>query len=1034
MAPALKERDLAWKDWLGLELPVAERPHVGGLHGGALGLLAATLLPAGQGALVLHPSSLEADDLAGDLELFGIAPERILLYPEAEEDEDGVRRRGALTRLHGRPGSVLLASSRAAAAPAPEPGAFGHSAVHWKPGHSSDGPEVWVRRLVDAGWRRASLVSTEGEFSARGDVLDLFPPGFDAPLRLEFFGDELEALRRFDPSTQRAFETLPEVRLPLVDLSDLGADGCTLLDHFDAEATLLLVDPDRMDPEAPAAGGRPGAALSSSPGGTRRLAVRQVEPVGSDVESLKARIREVCGADRRTFFVCRNEAEEQRIRHLLAPDLPEGLGFLRGRLSRSFQLPESKLNLLGYDDLLEHLSRRRPPARRVASRPIDDFLDLRKGDRVVHLSHGIGIFRGVERIRKRGVPIEHCVVEFHGDVRVYVPVSRIDLIQKYIGARGHKVRLAKVGGALWGRTKERARRAVQDLAVRLLDLQALRRRRPGIAQPADDAMQHEFEASFPYEETPDQITTMEALKTDMETARPMDRLLCGDVGYGKTELAMRAAFKTVLGGRQAAVLVPTTVLAAQHYTTFRERMAGYPVRVEMLSRFRTEREARVILEDLERGAVDIVIGTHRLLSGKVAFARLGLVVIDEEQRFGVEHKERLKSLRAVVDVLTMTATPIPRTLNLALLGLRDISNLTTAPEGRMPVHTEVRCFDKGLVREWILRELHRGGQVFFVHNRVETIAGIDHVLGALVPEARRAVVHGQMNRRSLESRMLDFVRGDVDLLVTTTIIESGLDIPNANTIIVDRADRIGLADLHQLRGRVGRGSHRAFALFMVPEDPRFVADPATRRLHAIEEHSQLGAGFRIAMKDLEIRGAGNILGAEQSGFIADVGYELYCRLLEDAVRELKEERAPPHGETYVDLDIDAHLPDEYAGDPALKLGLYRRIASAGTHETLQHIAAELRDRCGPPPAPVQLLFDVARLRVLGQEHGIGRFALETGGVLQMGLNDPERALPFLRRRAGRSLRLPEERVAILADAVDPPDPVRALRVFLDLLG
>ncbi|MFQ5844483.1 MAG: DEAD/DEAH box helicase, partial [Planctomycetota bacterium] len=428
---------------------------------------------------------------------------------------------------------------------------------------------------------------------------------------------------------------------------------------------MFLVDPERMEGEPPPAGDRPGATLSSSPRGGTVLRVLQVEPVGADAGSLQARIREVGAAADRTFFVCRNEAEEARARHLLEALPAPGPSFLRGRLSRSFQLPDAGLAVLGYDDLLQHMSRRRPAVPRPApARPIEDFLDLEAGDLVVHLDLGGGRFGGVERIRKHGVPIEHCVVEFRDGVRVYVPVSRIDLIQKYVGASGHRPRLGRVGGAQWGRTKDRVRRAVQDLAVRLLDLQALRRKKSGIAHPADDALQHEFEASFAYEETPDQISAMRGLKADLELARPMDRLLCGDVGYGKTELAMRAAFKVVCGGRQVVVLVPTTVLAAQHHATFRERLAGYAVRVEMLSRLRTDREAKTILEEVERGAVDILIGTHRLLGGRVRFRDLGLVVIDEEQRFGVEHKERLKSLRAVVDVLTMTATPIPRTLNM----------------------------------------------------------------------------------------------------------------------------------------------------------------------------------------------------------------------------------------------------------------------------------------------------------------------------------------------------------------------------------
>ncbi|MHC4932908.1 MAG: transcription-repair coupling factor, partial [Planctomycetota bacterium] len=614
-------------------------------------------------------------------------------------------------------------------------------------------------------------------------------------------------------------------------------------------------------------------------------------------------------------------------------------------------------------------------------------------------------------------------------------VSKIDLIQKYIGAPGARPRLARVGGAAWSKAKDRVKKAVSDLAVRLLEIQAMRRRRPGIAFPDDDDLQHEFEALFPYEETPDQLTGMTSVKKDMHSPRPMDRLLCGDVGYGKTELAMRAAFKAVLGGKQVAVLVPTTVLASQHFTTFGERMAGYPVRVEMLSRFRTPAQAKAILEGLADGGIDIVIGTHRLLQQGVVFQDLGLVIIDEEQRFGVEHKERFKSLRATVDVLTLTATPIPRTLNMALLGLRDISNLTTPPEGRMPVQTEVRDYDEALIKTYITRELRRGGQVFLVHNRIETIHRLDRVVASLVPAARRAVVHGRMPRKALERSMSDFVRGEVDVLVATTIIESGLDIPNANTLVVDRADMIGLAELHQLRGRVGRGRHRAHALFLLPPGHKAVVNPvAEKRLRTIEEHSGLGAGFRIALKDLEIRGAGNILGAEQSGYIGDVGYELYCRLLEDAVKELRQEKVTEPTDTYVDLPVEALLPDEYVGDPALKLGFYRRIAAASSTEGLAALTDELTDRCGPLPDSARRLFEVARLRIIGQDFGIARFGMESGGVLQMAVSDPVKALPFLRRKLKGALRLPERNIAIVGEPVRPARPLAALAAYLRLLG
>jgi len=923
----------------------------------------------------------------------------------------------------------VLASHLAATQPVPLRGAMERDAIHLVAGSEKWGPDRLAERLAHDEWERVSLVTQPGEFSIRGDIVDLFPPGRDQPVRLEYFGDELEGLRDFDSDTQRATDVIERIEL----FTRTGDDQFgTLLDHFLPEQPVFLVAPD--EEMCALVGDRAGADLDALRTGARPFEVRQVEPVAAGAEQLTARILEACDGIKHKFFACRNEAEEHRVRHLLGDQLPHDLRFLPGRLSLSFAVPERGVVVLGYDDLLQHLTRRRPPQRRPVGRALDDFLDLEAGDTVVHLAHGVGRFRGVRTIERQGIEQEHCVVEFADDVQVYVPVSKIDLIQKYIGAPGGKARLAKLGGKSWAKAKERVKKAVTDLAARLLEIQAIRRRRPGIACAADDAMQHEFEASFPYEETPDQLSAIEAVKQDMETARPMDRLLCGDVGYGKTEVAMRAAFKSVANGRQVAVLVPTTVLASQHLRTFTERMAGYAVEIEMLSRFRTGKEAAAIIEDLAAGRLDIVIGTHRLLSKHVSFRDLGLVVIDEEQRFGVEHKERFKAMRATVDVLTMTATPIPRTLNLAMLGVRDISNLTTPPEGRMPVKTEVHNFDDKLVRNAIERELRRGGQVYVVHNRVESIGMIDRKITELVPAARRAVVHGQMNKRALEESMLSFVRGEIDVLIATTIIESGLDIPNANTLIVDRADMIGLADLHQLRGRVGRGTHRAHALFLLPRGQRVVSEVAEKRLRTIEEHSGLGAGFRIALKDLEIRGAGNILGSEQSGYIADVGYELYCRLLENAVRELRHEQVVHATDTFVDLDVGARFPDGYGGDTALRLGFYRRIASVASLDALDEVETEVADRCGPLPTEARLLFDVARLRILGQARGIGRFSLETGGVIQMGLFDAARATKFLRSKLGRSLRLPKEALAVIAEAADPPTARRALAVLLERLG
>ncbi|MHC4860602.1 MAG: transcription-repair coupling factor, partial [Planctomycetota bacterium] len=680
-----------------------------------------------------------------------------------------------------------------------------------------------------------------------------------------------------------------------------------------------------------------------------------------DLEEL---LEEVVRANRLTLLFANNTAEVARLSELLDEATFPGVDSIEvraGRLSRSFQLPKTGLAVLSHDDLFDRYRLRRVP-RRAPSIPVQDFVDLKPGDHVVHLSHGIGIYRGIERIVKRGVTEEFLKVEFAGSVRVFVPVSKANLVQKYVGSREFRPRLSKVGGVTWSRQKDRVREAVKDMAAELLELQAVRAAKPGIAYPTDDRMQREFEGSFLYEDTPDQIEAMSSIKEDMQVPRPMDRLLCGDVGYGKTELAVRAAFKTVAAEKQVAVLVPTTVLAQQHYQTFSERLVDYPVLLEVLSRFRSRKQQQLIVSRTSQGLVDILIGTHRLLSPDVRFADLGLVIVDEEQRFGVEHKTRLRQLRRTVDVLTMTATPIPRTLHMSLLGIKDISTLATAPQGRQSIQTEVVNFDEALIRRGILREMNRSGQVFFVHNRVETIDRASRRLGRLVPEARFAVVHGQMNESELESRMLAFIRGEVDVLVTTTIIESGLDIPNANTIFIDRADRFGLAELHQLRGRVGRYRHRAYCYLVLPKHR--VSTVAERRIRAVEEFQELGAGFRIAMRDLEIRGAGNILGTQQSGHIAAVGYDLYCQLLEDAVRELKDEPRVDRIDPFVEIDVGAHLPADYVPDERQRIEVYRKLARASSEEALSIAVAEVEDRFGRLPEPARLLLELARVRIL----------------------------------------------------------------------
>ncbi|MCA9065684.1 MAG: transcription-repair coupling factor, partial [Planctomycetaceae bacterium] len=612
---------------------------------------------------------------------------------------------------------------------------------------------------------------------------------------------------------------------------------------------------------------------------------------------------------------------------------------------------------------------------RTDTRAIDNFLDLKEGDLVVHLTQGIARYRGIAMVPGEGHREEHMLLEFRDQLIVYVPVSLIHLVQKYIGPAKSNPELSKFGGTAWNRKKEQVADAVTDMASDMLRLQAQRASRPGLTSAPDSHLQNEFEQAFPYTETVDQVSAIADFKEDMQRPQPMDRLICGDVGFGKTEVAMRAVFKAVDNGRQAAILVPTTVLAEQHYRTFSQRMAEFPVTVEMLSRFRSAREQKQIIEKLGTGAIDVIIGTHRLVSKDVRFRNLGLLVIDEEQKFGVAVKDRLKHLRLEVDVLTLTATPIPRTLHMSLLGIRDISSLTTPPRDRVPIETRVSRFDEKLIRSAIIRELNRGGQVYFVHNRVHDIQLVADRLRAIVPEASLTIAHGQMHEDELEAAMIDFVSGRADILLATTIIESGLDIPNANTMFIHQADIYGLADLHQLRGRVGRDRHRAYC-YLLLEEGRVVTSKATRRLKAIEEFSELGAGFRIAMRDLEIRGAGNILGTEQSGNIAAVGYELYCQLLENSVRTLKKQPLRYQRHVKVELPVSAFLPDKYIPTQKQKIEIYRRLSQANSLTQLQELEEELRDRFGPVPTPARRMLKMRELNLRALSWKIENIHLE----------------------------------------------------------
>jgi transcription-repair coupling factor (superfamily II helicase) len=976
-----------------------------GVWGSACALCTAALAAAAPATLVVvcpHPD--QVDDLIDDLGLFTpLAAERFPAWESfpservAHDEVFGDRVR-VLKLLGGpQPPRLLIASIQGLLQPVPLPESLGRQTRTLRVGQPLE-VEAFSRWLVENGFCHTPAVELPGEFSVRGGILDIFAPDWYDPVRVELFGDEIESLRRFEVGSQRSLTALET--LDVTVLAPTVGDRGHLADFLPPASWLLLVEPGELQAEArryverlerpdefhdfaavmrqaarfPTA---TAAAVATAPDETTcRLQVESVERFSGEL----ARVRDEldrAGAGHEVFVVCQTEAEAQRLGELFGETQLAKQGCLhyqRGTLHRGFRMVPERIALLGSGELFHRADLPRPTRRRLG-KAIDSFLELRPGELVVHVGHGIARYRGLDLLERNGQVEEHLVLEFQEQTKLYVPSSKIGLVQKYVGGAKSRPHLAKLGGRIWERQKDRVRQAVTDMAADMLDLQAARAAQPGIAFPPDTEWQREFDASFPYRETPDQLHAITAIKDDMGRTRPMDRLLCGDVGFGKTELAMRAAFKAVDAGYQVAVLVPTTVLAEQHRRTFTARMAEFPCEIAVLSRFATRGEQTQIVRRLAEGAVDICIGTHRLAQADVRFHNLGLVIIDEEQRFGVEVKERLKALRRLVDVLTMTATPIPRTLHMGLLGVRDISNLETPPEDRLAVETRVGRFDAELIRHAVMRELNRGGQIFFVHNRVQDIGIVAQRLARIVPEARTAIAHGQMPEHQLEDVMMDFVDHRFDMLLATTIVESGLDIPNANTIFIDEADRYGLADLHQLRGRVGRYKHRAYCYLLV--DPNKNLTPnAARRLRAIEEFSDMGAGFAIAMRDLEIRGAGNILGTEQSGHIATVGYELYCTLLEQAVARLKQ--LPPREtiEVDVDLPVEAFIPRSFVADLRLKIDLYRRLARVVNDAELADFRAEVLDRFGPPPPPVETLLALAELRIAAQRWQIATIRLE----------------------------------------------------------
>lgn len=1055
-------------------------------------IIAALRLETSRPILVVTDEDNAALRLAADAESFsGLSALHIPARELTMAGMEGMSRQyeqariAALSALPDAP--LAFASAAALVQKTMPPATLRAAAFSLKPGDLIPLADL-TARLVTAGYQRAAQVEGPGQFAIRGGILDLYPPHVSAPVRVEFWGDEIDSMAYFDVGSQRrgdaveqlvclpCMETLPACApggvkglcraleqagrtrrkkhaelvshlerdierltetggLPAADkyLPLIYPDAATPLDYLPENAIVLIDDTPRLreaargytlrlagDLTALAERGElpqePDGFALDFPALARALAARplirldtflnsipelapstlvsftanQMNAFGGSFDMAAADIAGFCRQGRAVCVVCASALRCKNMREALeahgldAPitdrlPAPGRVHIREGALSAGVEYPALGLILLTEG----HAAARRKPVKGKKSNRdrVKSYTDLTPGDLVVHEHHGIGRYVGMERMTVDGAARDFVKIAFAGTDFLYVPATSLDLISKYIGGgEPEKVRLNKLSGGDWNRARTRAKAAAKELAVGLLNLYAERARRKGFAFPADDVWQREFEQAFPYAETDDQLRCIEEIKHDMESERPMDRLLCGDVGFGKTEVALRAVMKCILAGKQAAILVPTTVLARQHYLTAVQRFAGYPVKIELISRYKTGSEQKKILDQLQSGMIDLIIGTHKLFNKKIKFRDLGLLVIDEEQRFGVSHKETLKELSKQVDVLTLSATPIPRTLNMAMSGIRDMSAIEEPPSDRWPVQTYVMEFSDVVVGDAIRRELSRGGQVYYLHNYVESIERTALRLQKDFPDARIGIAHGKMHMRELSNVMTAMSEGEIDILVCTTIIETGIDIPNANTLIIEDADRMGLAQLHQIRGRVGRSSRHAFA-YLTFRRGKVLSEISQKRLSAVREFAEFGSGFKIAMRDLEIRGAGNVLGPEQSGHMMSVGYDLYLKLLEEAVLEEKGETPPQRVECAAELTLSANLPSDYVNDPGQRVDLYRRIALIRSEEGRSDLLDELIDRYGEPPAEAVALLDIALLRAQASEQGLTEIKQDAGRLL-----------------------------------------------------
>ena len=1149
------------ESWLSVERQLARSSGnllVSGLGGSVKSLLAGALSSEGNlPMLYVTATAAQAEQVTRDLQAF-LPAFPVLSFPArenplygiaAQSPEIAAERLRVLERLSQGEQILVVASWEALFFRLPDPVTFAAHSIVLRYGQTVD-PKIVVRLLVQAGYERVDMVEHPGQFSQRGGIVDIYGLTNEWPVRVEWFGDEVDLIRQFDLTTQRSLQNVdsvailpahesiwPETALArgidrlkaaltkakqqnpgLVEklVEHIGEDIAkieaelvfsgrerylpfflqgkfTLLDYLGADALVVVDEPTRIWEQAEGdfalwnegitsllTEGRllsPSVDMAFPPselvarlplGRTLFLALFPRRPapwridqhyafLSRSVPSFQGqmsffrqeigrlldnqyRVLIMAGEDNHQLHVKQYlEAEGFPVVSILQPGAmpPRGqISVIQGDLSAGLEVPESKLYVLTEGDILRRgRSRKRSRLTKAEGARLADYRDLAVGDYVVHVQHGIGQYLGIKTLEIEGLHRDYLHVKYAGKDSLYVPTDQIHLLQKYVGSEGKAPKIYSLGGGDWQKVKARVKESVQEMAKQLLLLYASRENAPGFAFPKDNEWQDQMEANFPYRETPDQLRAIADIKTDLEMGKAMDRLLCGDVGYGKTEVAVRAAFKVASAGKQVAILVPTTILAQQHYNTFRERFAGFPIEVALLSRFRSTSENAATAKKLGQGVVDVVIGTHRLLQKDIKFGDLGLVIVDEEQHFGVAHKERLKQLKQQVDTLTLTATPIPRTLHMAMVGMRDMSVIETPPDDRFPVQTYVMEHNQELVRNAIRRELERNGQVYYVHNRVRSIRSVVDRLAKLVPEARLAYGHGQMGEDKLEHLMLEFMEGEYDVLVSTTIIEAGLDIPNVNTLIVEDADKFGLAQLYQLRGRVGRSNRVAYAYFTYRPE-KTLSEVATKRLQAIKEFTELGSGFKIAMRDLEIRGAGNILGPEQHGFMVAVGFDLYCQLMEEAVRELKGQ--PPWQELEVELQLpfDAYIPDRFIRDGRQKIEMYKKIRSVADPDDVADLEDELQDRYGSLPEAVQNLLLVARLRVLASKLLITQLVInERDLTIRLSpetILRPEHVSWLYERTEGKLRPLPNK-PGVLSQSLQQQTPLAMAKALLTLL-